>query len=79
MTHTNKVLLVGLLTLAACQVPTEKQRRELDSMIGRQAADVVRTFGVPTRQFVTGNHAFLAYITQETSYSMPMGGGWGWG
>ncbi|MFT9387713.1 MAG: hypothetical protein ABF577_12095, partial [Acetobacter sp.] len=74
MTHTNKVLLVGLLTLAACQVPTEKQRRELDSMIGRQAADVVRTFGVPTRQFVTGNHAFLAYITQETSYSMPMGG-----
>ncbi|MFT8468814.1 MAG: hypothetical protein ABF705_09185, partial [Acetobacter syzygii] len=77
MTYANKLLLVGLLALTACQVPSAQERRRLDSMIGRQTVDVIRTFGVPTRQFTTGNHTFLAYITQETDYSMPMGGGWG--
>lgn len=79
MTYANKFLLVGLLALAACQVPSPQERRKLDSMIGRPTVDVIRTFGVPTRQFTTGNHTFLAYISQETDYSMPMGGGWGYG
>lgn len=55
----------------------------LDSMIGKQAVDVVRTFGVPTRQFKSGDHTFLAYVNQQTDYSTPMGGwgygGWGYG
>ncbi|MFT9424846.1 MAG: hypothetical protein ABF570_06910, partial [Acetobacter syzygii] len=60
MTYANKLLLVGLLALTACQVPSAQERRRLDSMIGRQTVDVIRTFGVPTRQFTTGNHTFLA-------------------
>lgn len=80
MTYANRFLLIGLLALAACQVPSAEERRKLDSMIGRPTVDVIRTFGVPTRQFTTGDHTFLAYITQETDYtSMPMGGGWGYG
>ncbi|MFT8656944.1 MAG: hypothetical protein ABF785_09640, partial [Acetobacter papayae] len=73
-----KTLLVALLALSACEVPSKKERLLLDSMIGHPATDVVRSFGVPTRQFTTDNHLFLAYITQQTDYTMPMGG-WGWG
>ncbi|MCX2561323.1 hypothetical protein OQ252_07940 [Acetobacter farinalis] len=83
MTHKKLLLLVSMLSLAACEVPTAKERRQLDSMIGKQATDVVRAFGVPTRQFTSGQHTFLAYITQQTDYSMPMSGwgygGWGYG
>lgn len=78
MTHRKRLFLVGMLSLAACQVPTAKERRMLDSMIGKQAVDVVRTFGVPTREFKSGDHTFLAYINQQTDYSSPMGG-WGYG
>ncbi|AQT04675.1 hypothetical protein [Acetobacter persici] len=78
MTHRKFLLLVSMLSLAACQVPTAKERRQLDSMIGKQAVDVVRTYGVPTRQFVSGNHTFMSYINQQTDYSMPMSG-WGYG
>lgn len=78
MTHRKCLLLVSMLSLAACQVPTAKERRQLDSMIGKQAVDVVRAYGVPTRQFVSGNHTFLSYINQQTDYSMPMSG-WGYG
>ncbi|MCI1437238.1 MAG: hypothetical protein LKI03_06545 [Acetobacter indonesiensis] len=78
MTYRKRLLLVSMLSLAACQVPTAKERRMLDSMIGKQAVDVVRTFGVPTRQFKSGDHTFLAYVNQQTDYSMPMGG-WGYG
>ncbi|QEO16771.1 hypothetical protein [Acetobacter vaccinii] len=70
--------IVSFLALAACQVPSPQERKLLDSMVGKQATDVVRAFGVPNREFVTGDHTFLAYIHQETDYTMPMGG-WGWG
>ncbi|KXV76750.1 MULTISPECIES: hypothetical protein [Acetobacter] len=77
MTHRKLLLLVSMLSLAACQVPTAKERRQLDSMIGKQAVDVVRTYGVPTREFVSGNHTFLSYINQQTDYSMMPMSGWG--
>ncbi|ASL39225.1 MULTISPECIES: hypothetical protein [Acetobacter] len=77
MMHKRFILLLGALALTGCQVPSKKERRQLDSMIGKQTTDVVRTFGVPTRQFVAGNHTFLAYINQQTDYTMPMSG-WGW-
>lgn len=77
MMHKRFILLLGALALTGCQVPSKKERRQLDSMIGKQTTDVVRTFGVPTRQFVSGNHTFLAYINQQTDYTMPMSG-WGW-
>lgn len=79
MTHRKLLLLVSMLSLAACQVPTAKERRQLDSMIGKQAIDVVRTYGVPTREFVSGNHTFLSYINQQTDYSMMPMSGWGYG
>ncbi|MCI2008269.1 MAG: hypothetical protein LKJ54_05950 [Acetobacter peroxydans] len=73
-----KTLLLALLALSACEVPSKKERQLLNSMIGHPAADVVRNFGVPTQQFEADNHLFLAYISQQTDYTMPMGG-WGWG
>lgn len=77
MTYRKLFLLVSMLSLAACQVPSPKERRLLDSMIGKQAVDVVRTYGVPTREFQSGNHTFLSYISQQTDYTSM--GGWGYG
>lgn len=68
---------LALLALAACDVPTLKQRKVLDATIGKSEVDVVREFGVPTRTYTAGDHSFLAYIDNETQYTG--GGGWGWG
>lgn len=70
--------LTTLLTLTACQGLSKKQRQFLNSFIGKPTIDLIRAFGVPNRKFVIDNHTFLAYIHNETDYSMPMSG-WGWG
>ena len=72
--------LTILLALTACQGLSKKERKYLNSFIGKHTIDVIRAFGVPSREFVSGKHTFLAYIHNETDYSMPMSGwGWGWG
>lgn len=65
-----------LLGLSACEVPTLQQRKVLDSMVGKSEVDVLRQFGVPTRNYDAQGHTFLAYIDNQTQYSP--GGGWGW-
>ncbi|NVN13809.1 hypothetical protein, partial [Nguyenibacter vanlangensis] len=77
MKYASLLPLAALLALTACEVPSPEQRRLLNSMVGRQEVDVIRTFGVPTRSYEAQGHTFLAYIDRETSYSP--GGGWGWG
>jgi hypothetical protein len=73
-------LMLPVLGLAACEVPSPAQRKVLDSMIGRSETDLVRSFGVPTRTFATNGHTFLAYVDNETNFSPGTGGpGWGWG
>ena len=67
-----------ILILAACQVPTPAQRRQLDSMIGRNQVELVRNFGVPTRTYTADGHTFLAYVENESSYS-PGSLGFGYG
>ena len=69
--------LTILLALTGCQGLSKKERKYLNSFIGKPAIDVIRAFGVPNRKFVIDNHTFLAYIHNETDYSMPMSG-WGW-
>ena len=71
-------LVVPLLVLAGCAVPSPAQRRLLDSMVGKPPVDVVRAFGVPTRTYSTDGHTFLAYIDHESGYT-PGTPGWGWG
>jgi hypothetical protein len=78
------VLLLPVLALAGCAVPSPAQRRLLDSMIGRTPVDVVRAFGVPTRTYSAEGHSFLAYIDNQTGYipgtpGPGWGGGYGWG
>ncbi|MGI4746319.1 MAG: hypothetical protein ACRYGI_02040 [Janthinobacterium lividum] len=74
------VPLAALLALSACEVPSPAQRKMLDSMIGKSETDLVRSLGVPTRNFNTGGHTFLAYVDNESSYSPGSPGvGWGWG
>ncbi|MFT8402894.1 MAG: hypothetical protein ABF654_03350, partial [Gluconobacter potus] len=68
--------VLALLGLSACEVPTLQQRKVLDSMVGKSEVDVLRQFGVPTRNYDAQGHTFLAYIDNETQYSP--GGGWGW-
>lgn len=79
MTLRRLVPLAALAALSACAVPSPAQRKVLDSMIGRSETDLVRTFGVPSRNFTTDGHTFLAYVENETSYSPGSGLGWGWG
>ncbi|GBD56868.1 hypothetical protein [Gluconobacter wancherniae] len=74
------VSLAALLALSACAVPTLQQRKVLDSMVGKSEVDVLRQFGVPTRNYQASGHEFLAYIDNQTQYSPGGGmGGWGWG
>ncbi|MFT8718874.1 MAG: hypothetical protein ABF824_05760, partial [Acetobacter sp.] len=63
------VLVLALASLAACSGPTEAERKQLDSLIGKTEVDVVRTYGVPTRTFMAQDRLFLAYIDNQTSYS----------
>jgi hypothetical protein len=73
-------IVLSAVSLSACAVPSESQRRMLDSMIGRSETDLVRAYGVPSRTFTTNGHTFLAYIQNETDYSPGTPGlGWGWG
>ncbi|MBS1024484.1 hypothetical protein JK222_06000 [Gluconobacter cerinus] len=69
--------VVALLALSACEVPTLQQRKVLDSMVGKSEVDVIRQFGVPTKDYQAEGHSFLAYIDNQTQYSG--GGGWGGG
>ena len=64
--------VVALLALSACEVPTLQQRKVLDSMVGKSEVDVIRQFGVPTKDYQAEGHSFLAYIDNQTQYS---GGG----
>ncbi len=45
-----------LVSLTACSGPTKEQRRQLDSLVGKTEVDVVRTFGVPTRTFMSNKN-----------------------
>ena len=72
----------ALLVLSACAVPSPAERKLLDSMIGRSETDLLRSFGVPTRDFTAQGHTFLAYIQNDSTYlpgSPGLGWGWGWG
>ena len=69
--------LAVLLAVSACAVPSPAQRKLLDSMIGRSETDLLRTFGVPNRDFAAGGHLFLAYVQDESSYSPGSGFGYG--
>ncbi|GBQ66619.1 hypothetical protein AA103196_1452 [Ameyamaea chiangmaiensis NBRC 103196] len=79
MTLIRLVPLVALLALTACETPSPKQRRLLDSMVGQPEVSLIRQFGVPTRTFSANGHNFLAYVDNQTSYYSGGGSGWGWG
>ncbi|MBB2202655.1 hypothetical protein [Gluconacetobacter tumulisoli] len=80
MKYASILPLAALLALTACEVPSPQQKRLLNSMVGRDEVDVIRTFGVPTRSYQAEGHVFLAYIDNQTNYSPgTMGWGWGWG
>ncbi|GBQ90700.1 hypothetical protein AA13595_2958 [Gluconacetobacter johannae DSM 13595] len=80
MKYASILPLAALLALTACEVPSPQQRQLLNSMVGRDEVDVIRTFGVPTRAYEAQGHVFLAYIDSQTSYSPgSVGWGWGWG
>lgn len=72
--------LVAVMALAACSGPTEEQRKQLNSLVGKTEVDVIRAYGVPTRTYQADGHVFLAYIDNQTNYYPgSMGWGWGWG
>ncbi|MBR2123758.1 MAG: hypothetical protein IJ934_01055 [Acetobacter sp.] len=72
------LLTLVVCPLVACQGLSKQQRKLLNSLIGKHIDDVIQAFGVPNRKFVSGNHTYLAYVNQQTDYTMPMSG-WGWG
>ena len=92
MSYKKCLLLASILPLAACQVPSAKQRHVYNSLIGKSPVEIVQVLGVPTREFQVDGHTFYAYIDQQTDYNSiggmgyggmgyggPGWGGWGWG
>ena len=83
-----RATLVALLLLSACD-PYALQRRQaaLAAYVGQSEADLVRSFGVPTRSFDAGGHRFLAYDQGSVDIVPPLypwrpygwGGGFGYG
>jgi hypothetical protein len=81
-------LLATVLALAGCAYPNPQHVAELNALVGKSEADLVRTEGVPTRTYDVGTHKFLAYSRSRletipgTPDFGPYGygyGGWGWG
>lgn len=58
-------LLAGCTSLADLRAEREAQ---LGSFIGQSEADLVRTLGVPSRQFETDGHRFLAYLERRVDF-----------
>lgn len=79
--HTVGVALLcigGLISVSGCAVPELQRRPVLQSMVGKSSVDVLRRFGVPTRNYQTQGHTFLSYIHTREDYSPGAWGGGGW-
>ncbi len=58
--------MLPLLALAGCVFPSIAQRQAyLAQFVGASEADLVRTFGVPSRTIDADGHHFLAYVEQH--------------
>jgi hypothetical protein len=68
----------GLLFLTGCAYPSPQHVKALNAMIGKPEADLVRSYGVPTRSVETGGSKFLAY-TKSRIESFPTGPYYGYG
>ncbi|MBS0960845.1 hypothetical protein [Acetobacter thailandicus] len=77
MSYKKCLLLASILPLAACQVPSAKQRHVYNSLIGKSPVEIVQVLGVPTREFQVDGHTFYAYIDQQTDYNSIGGMGYG--
>jgi len=75
--------LAGLFALAGCAYPNPQHVAELNGLVGKSEADLVRAEGVPTRTYEVGGHKFLAYSRNriESIPGDPIVGpyGYGWG
>ena len=84
-------ILASVLALSACVYPNAHHVAELDALIGKPEADLIRTEGVPVRTYLAGGSKFLAYSRSRIE-SIPGGpafgpyggfgpywGGWGGG
>ena len=65
------ILLMALPLLAACVSLADlraEREAQLGSFIGQAEADLVRAFGVPSRQFESDGRRFLAYIERRVDF-----------
>jgi hypothetical protein len=68
--------LAGVLALSACAYPNPQHVAELNALIGKQEADLIRAEGVPSRTYAAGGHKFLAYSRSRVE-SLPGSPGFG--
>lgn len=71
-------LAVMSVILAGCSLSPLQDPKKLNAMIGKDAINLVQSYGVPSQSFQVGNHIFLAYDQTDTQYS-PGTPAWGWG
>jgi hypothetical protein len=69
-------MLLAAASLAGCAVPSAAERARLDALIGHPEVDLLRSYGVPTRNFTAQGHTFLAYDRSYTTVD-PGFGPWG--
>ena len=69
-------ILAGVLALSACAYPNPQHVAELNGLIGKPEADLIRTEGVPVRTYQAGGSKFLAYSRSRIE-SIPGGPGFG--
>lgn len=70
--------IVMVLGVTGCAVPELQRHSVLQSMVGQSSVEVLRRFGVPTRNYQTQGHTFLSYIHTQENYSPgTWGGDWG--
>lgn len=69
-------LLAGVLALSACAYPNPQHVAELNALIGKPEAELIRAQGVPARTYQVGASKFLAYSRSRIE-SIPGGAGFG--